>query len=253
MDTKQNKIREVKKERYELVVKSNTLIRNIRYELNLTEQKILIYIISKICAQDKDFKTVKFKIPEYCDVAGIRKGGRGYQLVKDSIKSIRDRSWWLEDDTQIVLFSWIDTARIEKGDGEIEIKLSESLRPYLLELSKNFTKYELINVLMLHTKYAVRCYELFKSYLYLKEWTVSLETFRDLLGVGDKYRDFTEFKRNIIDKSIKDISSNTDIKVSYKTYKKGRNIDKLVFKIEEQDYQMTLDLLEKEDRLMNKF
>ena len=80
-----------------------------------------------------------------------------------------------------------------------------------------------------------------------------METFRDLLGVEDKYRDFTEFKRNIIDKSIKDISSNTDIKVSYKTYKKGRNIDKLVFKIEEQDYQMTLDLLEKEDRLMNKF
>ncbi len=253
MNKKQRKISEVKKERYELVVKSNILIRNIRYELNLTEQKILIYIISKICAQDKDFRTVKFKVAEYCDVAGIRKGGRAYELVKDSIKSIRDRSWWLEDDEQIVLFSWIDTARIEKGDGEIEIKLSESLRPYLLEISKNFTKYELINVLMLHTKYAVRAYELFKSYLYLHHWEVSLDTFRDLLGVEDKYKDFTEFKRNIIDKSIKDISSNTDIKVTYKTVKKGRNIDKLIFDINEQDYQTTLDILDKENRLMNNF
>ena len=253
MDKKQRKISEVKKERYELVVKSNILIRNIRYELNLTEQKILIYIISKICAQDKDFRTVNFKVSEYCDVAGIRKGGRAYELVKDSIKSIRDRSWWLEDDEKRILFTWIDTARIEKGDGEIEIKLSESLRPYLLEISKNFTKYELINVLMLHTKYAVRAYELFKSYLYLHHWEVSLDTFRDLLGVEDKYKDFTEFKRNIIDKSIKDISANTDIKVSYTTVKKGRNIDRLIFDIQEQDYQTVLDILDKENRLMNKF
>lgn len=252
MNQKQRKKEEVHKARNELVVKSNTLIRNIRYELNLTEQKILIYLISKICAQDTDFKYVTFKVSEYCDVAGIRKGGRGYQLVKDSIKSIRDRSWWLDDGDKEILFSWIDTAVIEKGEGEIQVKLSESLRPYLLEISKNFTKYELINVLMLHTKYAVRCYELFKSYLYLHHWEVPLETFRDLLGVEDKYKDFTEFKRNIIDKSIKDISANTDIKVTYKTVKKGRNIDKLIFDIREQDYQTILEILDKEHR-MDKF
>ncbi len=243
---------EINKQRNELVVKSNDLIRNTRYNLSVMEQKIVIYLISKIVAEDTDFKKVELSVKDYCDLCGIDKGGRGYQLVKDSIKSLRDKSWWIqtEDNTE-VLFSWIDTARVQKNNGTVEVKLSESLRPYLLQLKGNFTKYELINTLMLKSRYAIRLYELFKSYLWLGKWEVSIDELKEILLIGEKYKDYRDFKKFVINQSIKEINTYTDLTISYDVKKNGRRIDKLVFQInEKRGVQLTLDLiLNQEERL----
>lgn len=250
-EQKRQKNIEINNARSELVVKHNELIRNTRYELSAIQQKILIYIISKIVADDKDFKRVHFRMVEYCDIAGIKKSGKGYELVKESIQDLRNRSWWIKDGKKDVLFSWIDTAEIEENSGDIEIVLSESLRPYLLDIRGNFTKYQLVNVLVLRSKYSIRLYEIFKSYLWLHRWEIQLDDFRELVGINDKYKDFTEFKRNVITPSIKEINKYTDLQIEFKTIKKGRNIDKLVYKIEEKSgYQLTLDvILNQEERL----
>lgn len=241
----------IKEDRESLVVKGNDLIRNTRYDLSVTEQKILIYLISKIVAEDKDFKHIKFKIAEYCDVAGIKRGGTEYEMIKESIKSIRDKSWWIKIDKKELLFSWIDTADIEEKSGEVGITLSESLKPFLLDIKGNFTKYELINVLVLKSKYSIRLYEIFKSYLWLNHWEIKVDDFRELIGIEDKYLDFTELKRNVILPSIKEINKYTDLQIEYNTQKRGRNIDKLIFTInEKRGYQLTLELLlNQEERL----
>ncbi len=251
MTEKQNKIANIKEDRESLVVKRNDLIRNTRYDLSVTEQKILIYLISKIVAEDKDFKHISFKIAEYCDVAGIKRGGTEYEMIKDSIKNIRDKSWWIKIDKKELLFSWIDTAHIEDQSGDIGITLSESLKPFLLDIKGNFTKYELINILVLKSKYSIRLYELFKSYLWLNHWEIKVDDFRKLINLEDKYQDYTELKRNVILPSIKEINKYTDLQIEYRTMKRGRNIDKLIFDItEKKGYQMTIDLLlNQEERL----
>lgn len=251
MNAEQRKQIEIKENRESLVVKGNDLIRHTRYDLSLSEQKILIYIISKIVAEDKDFKHIKFKIVEYCDIAGIKRGGTEYEYIKDSIQSLRNKSWWIKAGKRDILFSWIDTAVIEENNGEVDIVLSESLRPYLLDIKGNFTKYELINILVLHSKYSVRLYELFKSYLWLHYWEIGLKEFRELINIEDKYKDFTEFKRNVVLPSIKEINKYTDLQIDFNTIKKGRSIDKLCFTIKEKKgVQLTLDLiLNQEERL----
>lgn len=251
MNKEQRKQIELRENRESLVVKGNDLIRHTRYDLSLSEQKILIYVISKIVAEDKDFKHIKFRIGEYCEIAGIKRGGTEYEYIKDSIQSLRSKSWWINLGRKETLFSWIDTASIENNTGEVDIVLSESLRPFLLDIRGNFTKYELINVLVLHSKYSIRLYEIFKSYLWLHKWEVSLDEFRERIAVGDKYKDFTEFKRNVILPSIKEINKFTDLQIEFETIKKGRKIDKLIFKIgEKAGYQMTMDvLLNQEERL----
>ena len=67
----------------------------------------------------------------------------------------------------------------------------------------------------------------------------------------DKYPLFKEMKRNVIDCSIKEINKYCDITITYKTVKKGRSIDKIIFYIvEKKGVQMTLDLmLNQEERL----
>lgn len=252
MDKRKEEIIKIHREREESVVKSNELIRNTRYSLSEVQQKIIIYLISKICAQDTYIKRVKFSLAEYCALVGVKKNNnREYAYIKKSIQDLRNKSWWFDFDDKSVLFSWIDYSEIDKNTGEVEIVLSESLKPFLLDIKGNFTRYELINILVLKSKYSIRLYELFKSYLWLNKWEVDIELFRDLINIGDKYKDWTEFKRNVITPSIKEISKYTDLDISMEVRKQGREIRTLIFHIsEKRGVQLTLDLLlNQEERL----
>lgn len=244
---------EIKAERESLVVKENTLVRHTRYDLSLSEQKILIFIISKIMADEKDFKHIRFRISDYIQVAGIKhRGGSEYEYIKSSIKSLSDKSWWLKssDSLKEGLFRWIDTAEISENSGEVDVVLSESLRPLLLDIRGNFVKYNLINILVLHSKYSVRLYEIFKSYLWLGKYEIDIDEFRKILNIKG-YGDYTELKRKVILPSIKEINKYTDLDIKFEAIKKGKKTSKLVFYITEtRGVQMTLDLLlNQEERL----
>ena len=242
---------EIHNQRNELVVKSNDLIRGTRYNLSVVEQKIVIYLISKIVAEDKDLKKVSLSVKDYCDLTGIEKGGRGYQIVKNNIKSLSDKSWWIKNGEKEELFRWIDTARVQKNSGEIEVVLSESLKPFLIQLKGNFTKYELINILTLHSKHSIRLYELFKSYLWLGKWNVSIDELKEILLIQDKYKDYRDLKKFVIEPSVKEINKFTDLQIEYNLEKEGRRITKINFIIgEKTGVQLTLDLLfNQEERL----
>lgn len=244
---------QIKEQRFELVVQSNDIIRNVRpflNDLSVAEVKLVIYLISKLCAEDKDFKRVKFNISEYCDVCGIKKSGREYERIKQAIKNVRDKSYWIKNDDEEVLFTWIDTATLRKYE-TVELVLSEALKPYLLELSKSFTKFELINVLCLRSKYSIRLYQIAKSYLWLGKWEVDLDRFREIMYIGEKYPQYKELQRNVINNSVKEINKYTDLTLKVSTKKRGRKIDKLIFEItEKRGVQLVWDLiLNQEDRL----
>jgi len=253
MTNEQHKKREIEKNRTNLVVKDNRIIRNVRYSLSAQEQKLIIYAISKVVAEDKELKKITFKLNDYFNIVGSTNSGKDYQRVKATIRELRNKSWWIKDGDKEVLFAWLDTARVNPKTREIELTLSESLKPYLIDLRQNFTKYELINVLCLRSKYSIRLYEIYKSYLWLSRWEVSLDEFREIIDVKDRYLDFTEFKRNVINPSIKEINKYTDLTISMETLKSGRNIDKLIFNIvEKKGTQLVLDLFDEQDKRLDK-
>lgn len=234
--------REINEQRYNLVVKSNDLIRNVRYSLSEQEQKIIIFIISQIGKDDTELNTIRVRLRDYCEIAGIEYSGGSISHLKDTIKNIADKSWWIKDNADKEnLFRWIDTASL---DGETaEIILSQSLKPFVLQLKENFTKYEMIEVLGLRGKYTIRLYELFRSYLWLGKWRVKVTDLRDLIQC-DKYKAFKEFNRNILKYSIEEINKYSGIEVSYLTIKKGRTIEEIEFNIEEKmGYQMSIDMI----------
>lgn len=234
--------REIHNQRNNLVVKSNDLIRNVRYSLSEQEQKLIIFLISQIEKNDTELNTIKIRLKDYCEIAGIEYYGGSISHLKDTIKNIADKSWWFQDsEAKENLFRWIDTATI---NGETaEIVLSQSLKPFVLQLKENFTKYEMIEVLALRGKYTIRLYEIFRSYLWLRKWRIKVDELRELIQC-DKYKAFKEFNRNILKYSIDEINNYSGLEVNYITIKKGRYIDELEFDIEEkQGYQMSIDMI----------
>ena len=236
---------EIREARNELVVKHNDLLRKSRYTLSANEQKIIIYLVSKINADDKELKEIEINILDFCKVIGIEINGDAYNRVKETIKSLADKSWWLTfTEKKETLFRWINEAEIEKGNGIIKLQLSNHLKPYLLELKQNFTKYELINVLSLRSKYSIRLYELLKSYLWQGGWQVSVKEIRELLETEGKYKEFKDFRKRVLNPAIEEINGYTDLQIKMTTLKSGKTISHLHFKIDEKlGYQMTIDMV----------
>jgi len=62
------------------------------------------------------------------------------------------------------LFYNIDT----KEDGIINFEVNPSLKPYLLNITNNFTSYHLDTIAHLKSTYTIRIYELLKQYENIK-------------------------------------------------------------------------------------
>ena len=234
---KDNKYMEI---RYNQVVKANELIQKSRFNLSLLQQKIVLYLISRISPYDEDFKVYEFDIIEFCRVCGIdTTSGKNYADLKQAVKEIADKSLWIKiDEDEETLLRWIEKPYINKKSGLIRIRLDEDMKPYLLQLKKNFTRYELIWTLHFKSKYTIRLYELLKSYHYdereeyRKEFSV--DDLRTMLD-ADTYKDYKNFKSRVLVKAIQEINDYSDKIVSFEEVKVRRRVENIIFTIGTKD------------------
>lgn len=217
------------------VVKANELIQKSRFNLTLQQQKIVLYLISRIKPTDEDFQEYEFSIADFCRVCGISEtSGKNYQALKSAIKEIADKSLWIDCDKGETLIRWIEKPYINKQSGSVRIRLDADMKPFLLQLKKNFTEYELIWTLNFKSKYSIRLYELIKSIhyheteTYEREYTVS--QLRDLLDAKN-YDTYPNFKARVLEPAVKEINQASDKILSYTPIKNGRSVESIRFTI----------------------
>jgi len=214
------------------VVKSNNLIQKSRFQLTVQEQKIVLYLISKIKPDDKSFMTTEFSITEFCRVCGIHdESGKNYKDIKSAIKALVDKSIWvtLEDGKETIL-RWIDKPLIDKNAGTMQIKLDDLLKPYLLQLRENFTQFELLYTLAMKSQYSIRLYEILRSYEYKHKIEFHIDELKELLSASC-YGRYPDFRRNVLEIAMKEIDALSDINVSYEVVKQGRRYARIRFSV----------------------
>lgn len=212
-----------------LVVKDNDLVRKAIFNLTVNQQKIIAYLISKIKPTDKDLDKYEITIKDFCTLCGIDRN-KYYSELKEIVDNLDNKSFWVETETKIFKFRWFSEVEIIKGKGIIRLQLNSNIKKYLINLSQNFTAYELYNILALKGKYSIRLYEYFKSYSYMKEKEIDINEIKKIL-IAEHYKNFKDFRNRVIDKSIKEINEYTDLQVSYKTIKHGKKVISLILYI----------------------
>ena len=227
--------KEIDYQRSLTVVKSNEMIRQGRFDLTLVEQRIVLYIVSKIKPGDTEFRTVSMSIKEFCAVTGIAYQQNLSQL-KDNVKELADKSIWFQrpGTKTKTLIRWIEKPELEEDSDIIRIRLDSDLMPYLLQLRSNFTEYQLLNILALRSRHSVLLYELLKSYLHIGYYEISLEQLRDYLRLTDGYEETKYFNRDVVVPAVSEINEYTDIEVECQYLKKGKFISGYGFTITEQ-------------------
>ena len=216
-----------------VVVKSNDLIQNSRYNLSLQEQKIILYCISRLKPTDTTIQEQEFDLKELCDICGIEYLGQNYKNFKSSIKKLADSSFWIQENGDDILCRWIESVRIQNKT-KIYIKLSENLTPYLLGLLGKFTAYELGYTLVMKSKYSIRLYELLKSYSQRRKTIINLDNLKIKLQTAE-YTVYNNFKVRVLDKAIEEINQYTDLIVSYTPIRESRKIVALEFTLDKKD------------------
>jgi plasmid replication initiation protein len=254
--TTQSKEYQIAEQRRYYVVKHNDIIQQNKYRisknngnsLSLMEQKVLLYVISRIKPGDEELKEQIFDIQEFCQICGIQAGGNNYPYLKEIIGKLKGRVMWLVGEDYETTVSWIDKATIYKNSGKIKIRLDEDLKPYLLMLSRNYTQYPLHDIIKMKTKYGIMLYELLKSYAFIDspiEFTLTeLKESLDCLT----YENFTNFKNKVLLPALKDINSYSELKVSVDYKKTGRTYTSVIFSISNLSESKSLEDIEERQR-----
>jgi len=255
--------RELQQVREYSVIKRNDLIQKSKYNLTATEQKIVWFLISKIKFEDKDLETYDFEINEFCEVCGIEKrSGSNYEHVKTSIKTLADKSFWMPTaEGSIPLIRWIESPVIEPNSGTIKLKLNPYLKPYLIDIKVKYTTATFKIASVMSGLYTIRVYELLKSYAGLGKCDFDLDDYAEKIdaieytksgtAIGPIYTPY-DFKRHVIEKTLKQINKYSEISVTYVMGKTGNRYTRVYYTIMEKVGPMWYDSDLMTDKALNK-
>ena len=111
----------------------------------------------------------------------------------------------------------------------VTFEVSLLLKPYLLALKRNFTRYPLHYIARLRSAYSIRLYELLCQYRNIGHRTFELGALQLLLGSNYEY--YANFKDKVLSIAKRDLDANTDITFDYEEIKTGRKVTALKFTI----------------------
>lgn len=239
----------------DLIVKSNTLVQ-ASYRLTIGEQKVIYSLIRSINKDDEDFKVYKFKISEFIDMLGIKDQSK-YTEIPKITKNLMKKAFSIhneENNTELQI-AWLSSAYYRKGEGIVELEFSPKLKPFLLKIKEEFTKFDINNVMQLKSSYSPRLYELLKQYQNMerKERIITIEKLKWFLGIeSDEYKLYAHFKSRVIIPAQKELVQKTDISFEFEEKKEGRKVVAIKFvivpkyqsikQIEEQNVAEYLDI-----------
>jgi len=212
-----------------MIVKHNSLIRS-RYDYSMAELRIILSIASMVNKKDDDFEEYSVNAGDYAKMMKANKQNQ-ITLLKNLGRSLMSKPLEIPQEDGILICNWFSSYRYIDGECRIVCTFDPKLKPYMLHLKEEFTQYKLENILKMKSVYAIRLYEIAKSWENRGSFTVTVENFKNMFGISDKYKMYADFKKKVILKAVLEINTHTDIEISFKERKKERKIVSLDFRI----------------------
>jgi len=215
-----------------IVAQSNYLIES-RNPMTLMEQRIIYAAVSGIDSRLPN-NNRSYEVP--VDMFQETFGNQCIKQVDDALNKLMGRQVMFKQDVMINgkkytnhTVNWLES--VSRGSNAISIRFSEGVMPFLENLAESFTKYKLGAIVSFKSAYSIKLYELLMQHrkYYKREFT--LDEFREVMGVKDKYRDFKALRVRVINKAIDDINTNTDMLVAVDLVKAGRKATGIIFHI----------------------
>lgn len=251
----------------DLVVMDNAVI-NAAYELSVNEQRLILSAMAQIpkgepvdakhayCVTRDDF----IRLGVHPDTVA--------REIRNASKDLMKKSLFIDTEVGELEFHWLsEVLRYDKNaeeklkakypnpedyskyiqmlraynlmdslmpsdDDNVVVRLvfNERIVPFLSELRRNFTQFNIEDVAGFSSSYSMRIYQAmmqFKSTGYRK---IKLTDLRYMLALGSKYEATKDLKVRVIDTAVKEINDKSPYTVKYEMLKTGRKFTHLELK-----------------------
>lgn len=192
-------------------VTANDLIKG-KQKMTLREAQLLFITISQVVKEDKDFKTYTTTVSELAAFMNIDENSLYHDLesiceslVRQTIKvqiggkKAKEKDKWK-------IFSWVSSA--EYDSGKLTLRLSDDIKPFLLELESYYSQTQLGVLMSFRSYYAVRLFQYLKA------------DFGEKSGIKEKYFFTCDDLRELFQTYVKDEKG----RIIKELYKQNRDL-----------------------------
>lgn len=231
------------------VYQANELVRAFQEDVTLLEAKILRLIMLQVVRNDTDFRTYTCRVVDLANFLGFARQNL-YKEVQSMASSLMKKTITIQlpgknkkGEPNYKKINWLSS--FEYQDGIVTFRLSDELRPYLLQLT-NYTVCEIDEIRALPSLYALRLYELIKSYVNTlvqeesfwfsddveicnHEIIFSVSFLRKYFSCENIYPRASSFVKRVIESSVNYINKNTVLPLGFRTITTCREISRVSF------------------------
>lgn len=184
-------------------------------------------------------KKYSFKKSEFIFLTGIRKEhiSREINKIRKSLisKSIHlPHPMKIDDYNSGISITWFNLIEYNNSTGELTLHVNPQALPRLLAFAK-YANVSFGSIAKLKNSYSIFTYlslKIIKDSSFqksIKEFEITIDHFKDKVGVKNKYKMVRQFREFVLDVVKKEINEQTEIYLDYNLIKEGRSFNKIKF------------------------
>ncbi len=219
---------------------SNNFVESRFVDFTILELKIIEFLISqtdffkdKVYIENRQNKFVSIKVSDLAKVINAYSKNM-YSVAKKLVSGLLKKS---------IEVGYIDTQgkRAFKGsnffnnityeNNTFEFEINYAVLIYFIKLKKSFTRINLKYITALNSVYAIKLYKLLMQYRTVKKRVFTVDEIRTFLVLDDKFSQFSDIRKKVIEIAVKQINEFTDLFVEFEEKKSGRITTLIIFNI----------------------
>ena len=221
----------------------------IRVDLDATQRKFydaLLYIAKEDLRKDVNKETFVVSLSDLkvlLSKATKEKMDKNNKYYLEKLKELKEKNAEyniLDKDAGWDIEGWVSLVsdleirkEIKTGQIRIVFDLPKRIRRALVDPKGIYANLNLVIIRGLNSKYAIILYELIKDYEKVEIPTMTIEDFRKIFNVENKYTQMWDLKRRVLDVAVKELNENENIDflVSYELKKEGKAYTHIKFHV----------------------
>ena len=233
------------------MIRQPNSVTNAKYDYTLTQQRVFLSIIKHLqtsiiqhnnngipigqLALFMEYQDlVKFDLP----MKGICKSKNHYAEAVDAIEKIANIPFRFAAKNPLTGEETLSVGGLfrayipKKYDRSVNIEMHKDVAKHLIMLNQGYTSFAYEIAFNAKNKYTVRIYQLISRWKDKGGYRISLDDFKDWLGLDEKYNDYSQLKRRVIDPTYYELFEKSDCWFEIaKVEKEGKAVKYLHLKI----------------------
>ncbi len=209
------------------------------YRMSVPAKRCMLMLLSRIHPGQKDVsESIRIEAADYAKKTGVS-FDQAYKDIKNGVRELRRTNIVIKDRNSSITTECMvaGTMKYHTNQGWLETRFTPEIGPYIHNLVKQgYTTIAVDEALKFSGFYTFRFYELLMQFRLSKERYITIDRIREVFQIDSKqYSRWGDFKRRVIEPSIKEIEDKTEYSVDWDIIKTGRTVTSLMFIFEKDD------------------